>query len=111
MFLLDKLQAENARAYRTKTLKMLDKVLGMLRDKCGDLKQAQDYDRERIVYLKKLLHSSGDPFYSYRIGILQMTLGEYSQARESFVAAYNSFPEDSIYKAPAGKFAEKMRNK
>ena len=110
-FLLDKLQAENSQAYRTGTLKMLDKILGMLRDKCADLEQAQDYDRERIDYLKQLLHSSGDPFYLYRIGLLQMTLGEYVEARESFSAAHNSLPEDSIYKAPAGKLAEKMRNK
>jgi tetratricopeptide (TPR) repeat protein len=110
-FLLDKLQTENSQAYRTGTLKMLDKVLGMLRDKSADLEQAQDYDRERIDYLKQLLHSSGDPFYLYRIGLLQMTLGEYVEARESFSAAHNSLPEDSIYKAPAGKLAEKMRNK
>jgi tetratricopeptide (TPR) repeat protein len=110
-FLLDKLLTENSRAYRTATLKMLDKVLGMLRDKSGDLEQAQDYDRERIDNLRQLLHSSGDPFYRYRLGLLQMTLGEYVEARESFAAAHNSLPEDSIYKAPAGKLAEKLQNK
>jgi tetratricopeptide (TPR) repeat protein len=106
-FLLDKLQATNSGAYRTATLKWLDKVLGMMRDQCNDSAQGLNYDKERIIYLRQLLRNTGDPFYHYRIGFLQMALGDYAEAHESFAAAHDLLPEDSIYKLPAGRLAEK----
>jgi len=108
LFLLGELQAEHSAAYRAAILKQLDKIIEMLQSRTDDPDKTLEYQQERLVYLNRLLQATGDPFYHYRIGQLQMSIGDYSGAQKSFAAAFLLFPEASLYKRPAGKLAEKL---
>lgn len=108
LFLLHKLQAEHSAAYRAAILKQLDKVIEMLQNRTDDPDKILEYKQERLVYLNRLLQGTGDPFYHYRIGQLQMSIGDHAGAQKSFAAAFLLLPEGSLYKRPAGKLAESL---
>jgi tetratricopeptide (TPR) repeat protein len=107
-FLLNKLQSNDSSGYQTANLKWLDKVLGLLREHSEDPVQSLKYDQERLLYLQMLHQKTGDPFYLYRMGLLQVSMGNHAGAQKSFAVAHTLFSDDSPYKIPAGKFADKL---
>ena len=67
-----------------------------------------DVYRDSVRLLSRLYELTGDPFYLYRRGIVQMTQKERALARESFVAAAAQAPENAVYRLPALKLSQKM---
>lgn len=59
--------------------------------------------------LKQLFTINGDPFDKYRLGLVQLRLGDKSDARQSFVAAWQGAPPTSHYREAARKLALKLQ--
>ena len=108
LLLLNKLQSEHSAAYRATIMKQLEKISEMRQRRTEDPNEIVEYKQERLVYLNQLLQGTRDPFYHYRIGQLQMSLGDKDGAQKSFAAAFALLPEGSLYKGPAGKLAESL---
>lgn len=66
--------------------------------------------REALIWLGRLHELSGDPFYSYRMGSVHLQLKEFEAAQELFAKAAEEFPEDSVYKKPSQKLAERLNS-
>lgn len=77
------------------------------------LKQAQPEQQqaiwaEMLSTLQRLQQMTNDPFYHYRIGQVQLRLGQKAAAKESFVRAYQGSPPNSHYREAARKLAERL---
>ena len=73
----------------------------------GDSRQ-RAVDLEILADLKKLETLSGDPFYHYRTGKVQLLLGDKTSAKQSFAQAWQGAPQNSHYRDAARKLAERL---
>lgn len=106
-FLIERLKRPGA--YDRITLELLVDVLKLMSQNSADQVEAAAFQMEVLYYLEELWRRTRDPFYLYRLGRQQMFVGRRDAARQSFAEANRLFPEDSIYKQPAGKLAETLR--
>jgi len=51
---------------------------------------------------------TGDPFYHYRIGMVQLRLNRRDAAKDAFTKAWQKAPPNSHYREAAKKLAEKL---
>lgn len=105
--LLERLQTEST--YETIVHLKLVGVLERLVGTASTDAQAREYQREALYYLDKVWKRTGDPFFLYRKGQMQMALGDHNGARDSFSLAAKLLPEDSLYKEPASKLARSIQ--
>ncbi|WP_020676432.1 tetratricopeptide repeat protein [Geopsychrobacter electrodiphilus] len=66
--------------------------------------------REVISWLGRLHELSGNPFYYYRLGNMYLQLNESATAQQFFAKAAEEFPDNSIYKKPSQKLAERLKS-
>ncbi len=59
--------------------------------------------RENVELLEELSARSSDPFLRYRLAKAYLTNQQLDEARESFRQVYETVPDGTFYKAPAGK--------
>lgn len=77
------------------------------------LKQAQPEQQqaiwaEMLATLQQLQQMTNDPFYHYRIGQVQLRLGQKAAAKASFAKAHQGSPPNSHYREAARKLAERL---
>jgi len=65
-------------------------------------------DLEILGTMKKLLALTGDPFYYYRMGRIQLRFNNRSTAKNSFSKAWQGAPLHSHYREAARKLAESL---
>ena len=58
--------------------------------------------------LTRLMELTGDPFYSYRLGIVHLQVGEKNKALIAFTTVARTAPADSYYLKPAEKLAKDL---
>jgi len=61
-----------------------------------------------VKTLTRLIELTGDPFYLYRLGIVQMQVGERQKAIAAFNTVVQTAPPDAYYRKPAEKLAEEL---
>ena len=105
-FLLERL--ENPGNLEIRILEMLIKITHEMIDETDDESLKMAYFEETLIWLNRLDELSGDPFINYRIGRVQMWLGNKSEAQKNFAVAAEFLPDESPYKAPAKKLALKL---
>jgi hypothetical protein len=108
LFLLVRLNRPESTVYRAAILDRLVKLLETMSAQSVDPVIKRHYQEEMLGYLQELLRQTGNPFCYYRMGRLQMAIGDNEAASDSFAAAYEKMPVDSIYRGPARKLAEKL---
>lgn len=72
------------------------------------IRQRQAIDLEILATEQKLLVITGDPFYHYLIGKVQLRLGDNIAAKQSFSKAWCYSPARSHYREAARKLAERL---
>lgn len=68
----------------------------------------KDVYTESIKTLSRLIELTGDPFYSYRLGIVHMQIGEKEKALTAFNTVIRTASSTAYYRAPAEKLANKL---
>ncbi|ABK99272.1 tetratricopeptide repeat protein [Pelobacter propionicus] len=63
---------------------------------------------ESVETLTRLIALTGDPFYSYRLGIVHMQIGERQKAIASFNAVVRTAAPTAYYRKPAEKLAKEL---
>jgi hypothetical protein len=58
--------------------------------------------------LSRLIELTGDHFYSYRLGIVHMQVGEREKALTAFNTVFKTAPPTAYYRKPAEKLATKI---
>jgi len=94
--------------YDQLSYELLLKVDEMRREKATKDSEKKSIDREILADIQKLNSMSGDPFYHYRIGVVQLRLGEQKEAKLSFTKAWQGSSPNSHYHNAAKKLAEKL---
>jgi len=61
-----------------------------------------------VRLLSRLCKLTGDPFYSYRLGVVHMQAGERDKALEAFTTAIRTAPPAAYYRKPAEKLASEL---
>lgn len=87
---------------------LLLKLDEMRREKAISNVDKENVDRDILFDLQKLASISGDPFYSYRLGAVQLRLGDKKSAKASYEKAYQNSPKNSHYHEAAKKLAERL---
>jgi predicted negative regulator of RcsB-dependent stress response len=64
---------------------------------------------ESVKTLSRLVELTSDPFYSYRLGIVHMQVGEKEKALTAFNTVVRTAPPTAYYRAPAEKLANDLR--
>jgi len=85
-------------------LKLNDKLLS---EKNSDSEKSAIRE-ESLHWLLEMQHKKSTPFIAYRIGRLQLTLGDRLGALQSFQYAYKKSPDHAHYKKAAGTIVEKL---
>jgi tetratricopeptide (TPR) repeat protein len=62
-----------------------------------------DVYAESVITLSRLIKLTGDPFYSYRLGIVHMQVGEKEKALRAFNTVVQTAPPNVYYRTPAEK--------
>jgi tetratricopeptide (TPR) repeat protein len=95
---------------KTQTFESLElqNKLNEVRLKEAQPEHQQDIWREMLAALQQLLQMTGDQFYHYRIGQVQLRLGEKAAAKQSFATAYKNSSPTSHYHEAARKLAERL---
>ena len=65
-------------------------------------------DRDLLETNQQLLKISGDPFFHYRSGLVQLRLGDKAGAKQSFLSAWTQAPLNSHYRSAAKKLSEQL---
>lgn len=68
----------------------------------------KDVYAESVTMLTRLLELTSDPFYSYRLGIVHMQVGERGKALTSFNNVVRTAPPAAYYRKPAEKLAKDL---
>ena len=68
----------------------------------------KDVYAESVATLNRLIELTGDPFYSYRLGIVNMQVGEREKALTAFTAVVLTAPPSAYYRKPAEKLARDL---
>ncbi len=63
---------------------------------------------ESVKILTRLIELTGDSFYSYRLGIVHMQVGEKEKALAAFTTVVRKAPPDAYYRKPAEKLAKDL---
>ena len=71
----------------------------------------KDVYAESVTVLSRLIELTNAPFYSYRLGIVHMQVGEKEKARAAFNTVVSTSPLTAYYRTPAEKLAEKLGKK
>lgn len=69
---------------------------------------SKDVYAESIKTLSRLIELTGDPFYSYRLGIVHMQVGEKEKALTAFNTVIRTAPPAAYYRSPAEKLANEL---
>lgn len=101
---------EDPGVFETHILNNIIKLSDMMADKVKTENQKNVLYQETLPWLERLYDLTGAPFFLYRRGIVYMKLGEKTKASDNFEQAFFEFQEDSIYKKPALKLAERLKN-
>lgn len=99
---------KNPSDYDQLSYELLLKIDEMRREKATRHSERNSIDKEILEDMKKLATMSGDPFYHYRIGIVQLRLSDQKSAKESFAKAWKGSSEKSHYHEAAKKLAERL---
>jgi tetratricopeptide (TPR) repeat protein len=70
---------------------------------------SKDVYPESVKTLSRLIELSSDPFYSYRLGIVHMQVGEKEKALDAFITVVRTASSTAYYRAPAEKLAKELR--
>lgn len=89
------------------SLVLLIKVLDLQRETTDEAGKIV-IDRDLLQYLQQALNSTGDSFYHYRVGQVQMRLAQRDAAKESFKKAWQGSSPNSHYHDAAKKLAERL---
>jgi tetratricopeptide (TPR) repeat protein len=68
----------------------------------------KDVYAESVATLNRLISLTGDPFYSYRLGIVDMQVGERGKALAAFTTVVRTAPPSAYYRKPAEKLARAL---
>lgn len=63
---------------------------------------------ESVTTLTRLIQLTGDPFYSYRLGIVHMQAGEKQKALTAFTTVIRNAPPEAYYRKPAERLANDL---
>lgn len=63
---------------------------------------------DNVRLLNRIIQLTGNPFYQYRLGILEMQNGSGERARQAFEAAVRKAPESAYYRNSAIKLIAKL---
>ena len=105
-YLRDQIAKHNALERRA--LDMLVKITSEMVERTDDEHVRRQYFLEMVEWLSRLIALSNDPFQWYRLGRIQLWLGNREDARNSFAAAARLLPADSLYLEPSRKLAEDL---
>ena len=94
--------------YKPILLELLVTIDESRRVKAAQESEQQAIDRELLGTMNELQALTGDPFYHYRIGRLQLVLKNRSEAKSSFLKAWQGSPPNSHYHDAAKKLAERL---
>lgn len=97
--------------YRTEDLECLELKVKIDQLMIKDARTATEkisIDKEILTCIKKILKISGDPFDHYRIGQVQLRLGDKKAAKESFTMAWQGSLPNSHYHDAAKILAERL---
>ena len=61
-----------------------------------------------VKTLTRLIELTGDPFYSYRLGIVHMQAGEKQKALSAFTTVVRNAPPEAYYRIPADKLMKDL---
>ena len=67
-----------------------------------------DVYAESVITLNRLIELTGDPFYSYRLGIVHMQVGEKEKALKAFTIVVGTATPNVYYRKPAEKLAKDL---
>jgi len=67
-----------------------------------------DVYADSVTLLTRLIKITGDPFYSYRLGIVHMQVGEKDKALVAFTTVVRTAPPAAYYRASAEKLAKDL---
>ncbi|MDD2308783.1 MAG: hypothetical protein PHH91_04290, partial [Desulfuromonadaceae bacterium] len=68
----------------------------------------KDVYAESVKTLTRLIELTNDPFYSYRLGIVNMQVGEREKALTAFNTVVHTAPPTAYYRKPAEKLAKDL---
>lgn len=68
----------------------------------------KDVYAESVTALTRLIELTGDPFYSYRLGIVHVQVGERQKALTAFNTVVRTAPPTAYYHKPAEKLAKDL---
>ncbi len=68
----------------------------------------KDVYEESVVLLHRLIELTGDPFYSYRLGVVNMQVGEKEKALAAFSTVVRTASPTAYYRKPAEKLAKDL---
>jgi tetratricopeptide (TPR) repeat protein len=68
----------------------------------------KDVYPESVKTLSRLIEITNDHFYSYRLGIVHMQVGEKEKALTAFTTVVRTAPPTAYYRAPAAKLAKDL---
>jgi hypothetical protein len=94
--------------YESMSHELLLKIDEMRREKAITEVEKQNIDRDILADLQKMATLTRDPFYQYRVGTIQLRLGDNISAKASFENAYQKSPKNSHYHEAAKKLAERL---
>ncbi len=63
---------------------------------------------ESVEILNRLIKLTGDPFYSYRLGIMHMQAGDSQKALAAFNVVIQTAPPTAYYRKPAEKLVKEL---
>ncbi len=89
-------------------LEMLVRLTAKYTKEIDDEELKRANQREMVGWLEQIREISPTGFNYYRVGRMQMFLGNKVAAKVAFAAAAKRFPENSIYKKPAAKLARDL---
>lgn len=62
-----------------------------------------------VKTLSRLIELTGDPFYTYRLGVIQLQMGDKPKALQSFTIVVTKASQHAYYRAPAEKLVATLK--
>lgn len=97
-----------AKGQERETLELLNKINEERLKKAATDETRWSIWQEMLSTLQTLEQMTGDPFYQYRIGMVQLRLNNKAAAKDAFTKAWQKAPPNSHYREAAKKLAEKL---
>lgn len=105
--LYDRLKED--RGYRGDLLELLVKIAELRRAKSVEPKERQLLNEELKQLISQQYRATEDPFFQYRLGLVQLQLNERRAAFSSFSSARSGAPAGSHYRQAAIQLTDKYR--